>query len=288
MNANGPVQDPDLRALLNAHRDEIFASLNSVRVGTIASFDAETQTATVRINAQAVVFNQAQPTDEGLQQTPSVLDYPVLTDVPVFFPTGGGASLRLPVASGDTCAVLFNDRDMDAWFATGTIAAPNSPRMHSLSDGLAIVGFRSLANAVDGYSATDAELVFGSSKIAIRADGTIVLVRGNASMTITPAGEIDLLSSGSARLALKADGTAVLNFGSAKFVANPDGTIAVESAGGAKVDLGTLVGISNGATSLLTALDLVVTALTALNAKTGPTAAPQIAAAQASITSLLA
>ena len=47
------------------------------------------------------------------------------------------------------------------------------------------------------------------------------------------------------------------------------------------------VGISNNATSLLTVMNDIITALTALNAKSGPNCSTQINAAQSAITSLL-
>jgi hypothetical protein len=306
MNPNGPIENPDLRALLNAHRDEIFSSFNCHQIGTIVSFDKDRQSATVRINAQRVVFDKPQTTTEGLQQQPRVLDYPALTDVPVFFASGGNARLTLPIAAGDTCLLLFNDRDLDAWWTTGGTSAPNSSRMHSLSDALALVGFRSLANKVEDYSGTDAELRFGDAVVSIAPDGTItlkvaedgpsavlapdgtiVLAASDATATMKADGEVEILSAGAARLALKADGTAVISHGSDEVVVNPDGSVEMKNSAGAKVRIASKVKINGASGDLLTALNAVVTALTALNAKTGPSAAAQIALAQTAITDLL-
>lgn len=326
MNPNGPIENPDLRALLNAHRDEVFASLNCHQLGTVVSFDAEKQTATVKINARRVVYDKPQTENGVLQQQPRLLDYPILTDVPVFVASGGNARITFPVTAGDTCLVLFNDRDIDAWWSTGAVAAPNSSRMHSLSDGLALVGFRSLANKVEDYSATDAEFRFGDAFVSIKPDGTItleveadgaravlspdgsVLVEGGTAgsvsiaadgtvvisgvetgetITLKPSGEIEALSSGSARLALKVDGTAVISHGSDKVVVNADGSVEMFNTAGSRVRIADKVKINGSSGDLLTALQAVVTALTALNGKTGPTAAPQIALAATAITDLL-
>lgn len=300
MNPNGPLETPTLRALLNSHLDEVFSRLNCHQLGTIVSFDKDQQTAQVKINAQRVVYNQPQTTTEGLQQQPLIVDYPILADVPVFFSSGGEARLTLPIAAGDTCLVLFNDRDFDAWWATGNVAPPNSPRMHSLSDAIAVVGVRSKANKVSDYNPTDAELKFGDSKVGIKPDGTLTLtakggstvqMKPDKSITLTNAaggsitmaadgtltvagkqpgqtatfktsGQIEVLSSANARLALKEDGTAVLSYQGAKFVANPDQTVEMFSAAGGHVKLGLQVAIYNGGGSLLTALDALMAALT--------------------------
>lgn len=139
------IQAPDLRGVLNALRDEIRASLNCHQVGTIVLFDETKLKAQVSINVKRVVFNQVQPLGAKLQETPAIIDYPLLVDVPVFQLYGGTAFVSMPVKAGDTCVVLFNDRDIDNWFMSGATVEPNSSRMHDLSDGMAIVGFRSLA-----------------------------------------------------------------------------------------------------------------------------------------------
>lgn len=70
------------------------------------------------------------------------LEYPVFVDVPLFILSGGGASLFIPPKVGDWCLLCFNDRDIDNWWYSGEVRTPASPRAHSLSDGIAIVGLR--------------------------------------------------------------------------------------------------------------------------------------------------
>lgn len=161
----GPVQPPDLSALLNDFQDHTLFKINCHQLGTIVSFNAATQTAQVALLMLRVVGDRTVP-------------YPLLVDVPVYVPCGGPAVLTLPIASGDTCLVLFNDRDIDNWFETGAISAPNSDRAHSLADGLAIVGFRSKANPVTNYSTTDAQLRLGNTLVGM--DGTQVEIRNGS------------------------------------------------------------------------------------------------------------
>ena len=155
---------PDLRALLDNLKAEIFYTLNCHQVGTIESFDPVKQTASIRLSMLRVI---------GTEE----VAYPLLTDCPVMFPAGGGAYMTFPVAKGDPCLVLFNDRDIDNWFTTGNVVAPNSIRAHSLSDGVALVGIRSLANPPP-YTLNNAVVVgLGSSTIKMTTAGEIVLHR---------------------------------------------------------------------------------------------------------------
>lgn len=167
MSGLGSIQDPDLRALLQGLKTEIFAGFNCHQIGRIVSFDPDAQTSKVSLIIQRVVFNLEQAIGAGLQLTPRVVDYPILVDVPTFVLSGGAAVITVPIAAGDECLVLFNDRDLDNWFETGAPAQPNTARMHSLSDGMALVGFRSKRNPVAAYSMTDLELRFAGGKISI-------------------------------------------------------------------------------------------------------------------------
>lgn len=151
---NGPLPTPDLAAILDLKIHEAFSLLNCHQLGTIESFNPATQTATVSINLKLNFGDTPKP-------------YPVLKEVPVFVLGGGTRVITVPIVKGDTCLVLFNDRDIDTWTQTGATASPASDRLHDISDGLAIVGFRSKANPVTSYSATDVEIRNGQNRIAV-------------------------------------------------------------------------------------------------------------------------
>lgn len=153
---NGLIQRPDLRATLYQLRLEIMANTNCHLLGTIQSFDTATQSATVSINARKTFGS-------------TLLDYPPLVQVPVLVLSGGTACLTMPIAKGDTCLVCFNDRDFDSWWESGSIVPPNSDRLHSLADGLALVGFRSNANPLAGYNATKAQLKNNGGIVSVDA-----------------------------------------------------------------------------------------------------------------------
>ena len=147
-------------------RRQIFTELNCVAIGEIESFDQPTQSAKIRLAYKRRINGR-------------VIDYPVLLDCPVVLLQGGGAYITFPVKAGDSCLVLFCDRDIDRYWVDGTIAAPDSPRKHSLSDGIALVGL----NKRDEGKADD------QGRVVIEFAGNGGVIRDdNNSIEMSPAG----------------------------------------------------------------------------------------------------
>jgi hypothetical protein len=151
----GPIADPELKDVLDRYNRLVMSSLNCVQIGTIEAFNPILNTASVSINCKRKLANGA------------IYDYPLLTDCPVFILSGGTAFINMPIVKGDTCIVLFSDRDIDNWHLTGTVDVPSSTRMHSLSDGLCIVGIRPLTNA----------LALEAGKAGINAGANLVQIK---------------------------------------------------------------------------------------------------------------
>lgn len=106
----------------------------------------------------------------------STKDYPLLVDVPVVFPRGGGCTLTFPVEAGDECLVIFADRCIDFWWQSGGIQEPVDERMHDLSDAFCIVGPQSQAKKIGGISTSAVELRSddGETKLSLNpASGAI-------------------------------------------------------------------------------------------------------------------
>lgn len=150
--------------LLNQFKRQMLLDLNCHHVGTIQEFDPETQTATATINYPKTFF-QYDPSTQA--HTPIPVSYPVLLDCPVVCLGGGTCSLTFPIAEGDECLVLFNDRAIDNWLAGGAGAQLSSGRAHSFSDGIIIVGLRSNGNALSGYDTSRAVLQNGSALVGV-------------------------------------------------------------------------------------------------------------------------
>lgn len=108
---------------------------NSLRValpGIIESFDPETVTCIVAPAIKGVIT-----ASDGSTRSVS---YPLLVDVPVVFPRGGGCTLTFPIKNGDECLVIFADRAIDFWWQNGETQEPVNARQHSLSDAFVIPG----------------------------------------------------------------------------------------------------------------------------------------------------
>ncbi len=132
----------DLMAIAQGIKDDIMSSLHVAMPGIIVSFDADTQTAVVQTAIRRRVRHQ-----KGVQHEAD----PLLLDVPVCFLGGGEHALTFPVTKGDECLVFFADHCIDAWFQSGGVQNQLMPRMHSISDGFALVGFRSKPRALRGF-----------------------------------------------------------------------------------------------------------------------------------------
>lgn len=117
--------------------------------GIIQSFDPEAVTCTVLPAVQGIM-----PTQSGTDST----DIPLLVDVPVVFPRGGGCTLTFPVNAGDECLLIFSDRCIDFWWQSGGIQEPVDGRQHDLNDAFAIVGPQSQAQKISSISTSAAQL----------------------------------------------------------------------------------------------------------------------------------
>lgn len=142
------VADPleQMRVVFEGLMSGVYTALP----GIVEAFDEEAITATI----QPALRGSVQRADGSWLS----VQLPLLTDVPCQFPGGGGATLTFPVKAGDECLVIFASRCIDAWHQSGGVQEAASTRMHSLSDGMALLGFRSTPRTLTGVSTTATEL----------------------------------------------------------------------------------------------------------------------------------
>lgn len=130
--------------------DRIFNQLRVSIPGIIQEFDPITQTATVQVAIREHVRQ------ENLEY--AWTEIPLLLDVPVQFPRGGGYVLTFPIKKGDECLVVFSDMCIDAWWANGGVQNQIEKRRHDLSDAVAIPGIWSQPRRYEKYSTKHVEL----------------------------------------------------------------------------------------------------------------------------------
>lgn len=159
-----------------------------------------------------------QPTIKMQAQAPdgssSWVTMPLLVDVPVQFPRGGGYVLTFPLKAGDEGLVVFASRCIDAWWQSGGVQVQAELRMHDLSDGFFLPGFSSVPNvtpavASDGVVlrnvAGDAYVKIDDGKnITAETPSGLIATAGTATVRTT-GGDLTVQASGNLNLSAGAN-----------------------------------------------------------------------------------
>ncbi len=181
------VDDPEesLRAMLDGLQAKMWTALPCV----INSVDFGKQTASLQPAIKSIVRNP-----DGTTQA---VDLPLLNDVPLHFPSGGGVTMTFPIREGDEALVVFSSRPADAWHQSGGVQAQIDARMHDLSDGFALVGFKSSPNALSNVNtdATEIRTADGNTVISLKGDEVKLKATGSQS-TVTPTSVVHEVTGG--------------------------------------------------------------------------------------------
>ncbi|MGP2948274.1 phage baseplate assembly protein V [Serratia nevei] len=181
MVTNNERQDsPEL--VLKAVADSLSTSLRVAMPGIIQSFNVDAVTAMI----QPAVKASVRQSDGSL----SSVALPLLVDVPVVFPRGGGVTLTFPVAAGDECLVVFADRCIDYWWQNGGVQEPLDQRQHHLADAFALVGPQSQAQKISGISTSAAQLRTDDGAAFIELDP------GSHAINVTTQGKLTASAQG--------------------------------------------------------------------------------------------
>lgn len=142
-------RSPTLAELIRLAIASAQARIHVSLPGAVEAYDAARQVADVKplLRRNLVASDGTELDAESL---------PILMDVPVVFPRGGGGFQSWPLAKGDLVHLVFVERSMDQWLAgDGAESTPPDFRMHSLSDAVAYPGLypakRALSSA-DAYN----------------------------------------------------------------------------------------------------------------------------------------
>lgn len=144
---------------------------NCHRVGKIVAFNKEELTCDVEL----------------LELKPNISagesEYAVLCQLPLIVEGTDDSWLTWGDIVGCECLVHFNDRNIDNWFATGEKYAPNTNRLHDLSDGFVTLRPRSKPKVFE-YDDTGVVIHKGNVNIKLTAD-TVEITNGNAVFTMS-------------------------------------------------------------------------------------------------------
>lgn len=100
-------------------------------------------------------------------------ELPVIPNVPVCFPRGGGYFLSFPLKKGDFVFLVCADACIDSWRDKGTLSDPGFLRHHDLSDAVAFPGVYPDPKALK--EASDTELSIGADGgLQMRVGGSLI------------------------------------------------------------------------------------------------------------------
>ena len=174
----------DLTQIQEISNSNTAQEMNCVRIGVIQEFYPENLTAQVRL-VDKMLTGLNPDGSQILKEYP-----PIYAKVCYCNPFS-----TFPLTQGMECVLLFNDRELETWFINGGSNIQAYPRMHDLTDAIAIVGIRSLPQMIQIL--TDClHLFYGQSDLQLKAqqavlnspqidlNGTNVLNAASATITL--------------------------------------------------------------------------------------------------------
>lgn len=175
---NLPERIKSLGAFLSRFKKTVFTELRVAMPAIVVDFDVNKQTVSCRLAVRELL------TQEGQLK---FVDFPVLKEVPVVMPRGGGYAMTFPIKAGDECMVIFQDMCMDSWWFRGGIQNRSDLRRHDLSDAIAIFSPWSQPNVIPSYNNEGVELrSLDGSKTIVIDDEKIEATNGQTKISVTP------------------------------------------------------------------------------------------------------
>ncbi len=143
-----------------AIRGEV-AKLHTSLPGTVLSYDHATQRATVQVGVRSKIR-----ASRGGEITN--VDVPPIPGVPVCFPSAAGYAITWPLSPGDPVLLVFSERSIDEWKATGNASNDaQDVRRFDLSDAIAIPGSVSPAQPIPAAGRDAAALVIQAATVKL-------------------------------------------------------------------------------------------------------------------------
>ncbi|MBQ2285553.1 MAG: hypothetical protein II244_07810 [Clostridia bacterium] len=155
---NSIVGTPNWIQTLDGLKRQTAHELNCMRIGIVQNIYYDDLTVDVLIaNKKTLNLN-----NDGTQ---NVRDFPLIRAKIVYC----NPFITCPINQGDECVLLFSDREIESWFINGEVNPEGYPRMHALTDCVAIFGIRSIPKMIS-ILADCLNLFYGSSNIALSSD----------------------------------------------------------------------------------------------------------------------
>lgn len=168
------ARSPTSAEILLALSERIQGEINVCLPGKIESYDASKQLASVKPLLKRPLINE-DGTDADAESVP------VISNVPVVHPSGGGYFTHFPLAQGDPVILIFADRSIDRWLDRGGEVDPGFTHTHELTDAIAIPGGRAQPQKLQNPSSSKLTIgKDGDASMQITIDGTVIKLSDNA------------------------------------------------------------------------------------------------------------
>ena len=145
------MTSPHMQTVVREYVSKRLAGVRVCMPATIRSYDPATQLA-----ACVPVFA------EGDTQLP------IIHNVPVQWPGGGGYALTFPLLPGDPVLIVFADRSLETWLSVGSVTDPGTARAHSLSDAICLPGVRHRLQALPDAAVDSPELRLNGTTTGVK------------------------------------------------------------------------------------------------------------------------
>lgn len=152
----------DLTQIQEISNSNTAQEMNCIRIGVIQEFYPKNLTAQVRL-VDKMLTGLNPDGSQILKEYP-----PIYAKICYCNPF-----CTFPLTQGMECVLLFNDRELETWFINGGSNIQAYPRMHDLTDAIAIVGIRSLPQMIQIL--TDClHLFYGQSDLQLKAQQAVL------------------------------------------------------------------------------------------------------------------
>lgn len=141
--------------------EKLSRTMRVAMPASIVTYDYVHQKASVKISLQEYYSEE------------NIMEYPIISNVPVMFLSSGDASFTMPVKQGDKCLLLFMDRDISTWSLGSDNEAPKSKRSHHLNDAVAVIGLNNTVTKSKAENNQDVLITYSGSDIRLKPDGKI-------------------------------------------------------------------------------------------------------------------
>ncbi len=141
--------------IIRANNAALRAGLHTSMPGVIKSYNPLTKTADVLPVIKTPLYEPETGAEDEAEELP------VIPNVPVSFPRGGGWHLSFPLQAGDHVTLVFSESATGQWRESGEVSDPGDVRRHSLGYPTAFLGAHPDADVLTDDTFFAGHLVLG-------------------------------------------------------------------------------------------------------------------------------